>query len=334
MFDFELERVSNWIKDGGFSSVTLQFPEGLKIRAPEIADFLSDSTGAEIIISGHPCYGACDLFDYKGVSEALVHFGHSRIPSLGDDPNVLYVESRSDAEIGGDIASLLDFLPENVGILASIQYIGLSPAVKEHLEKTGRKVFVGTGDRRICYPGQVLGCNCTAAESVKDLSDAFLFIGEGDFHPLAVSLGTEKPVYLLNPLTSEVTCLSEKRDRILRRRFAAIQSASGAETVIVIECSKTGQNRAGEADRIVSLARSKGKKEFKVIMEEITPDSLAAFRAGAFVNTACPRISLDDSARYSRPVLTVPEAEILFGEREWKDYVFDQIRSRSLRSGI
>ena len=33
MFDFELETISRWISDGGFASVALQMPEGLKIRA-------------------------------------------------------------------------------------------------------------------------------------------------------------------------------------------------------------------------------------------------------------------------------------------------------------
>ncbi len=182
MFNFELDRIVAWITDGGYTSVALQLPEGLKIRATEISDYLTERTGADIMVIGFPCYGACDLFDYHGLTDALVHFGHSPIPSQGDDPNVLYIESRSDAVIDPSVMDSLGMLPERVGLLATVQYLDLIPVMRDMLESSGRTVLVGRGDSRICYPGQVLGCNCSAAEDVIDDVDAFLFLGEGDFH--------------------------------------------------------------------------------------------------------------------------------------------------------
>jgi 2-(3-amino-3-carboxypropyl)histidine synthase len=52
---------------------------------------------------------------------------------------------------------------------------------------------------------------------------------------------------------------------------------------------------------------------------------LIHYRVDAYVNTACPRIAMDDSVRYERPMLTIPEAEIVLGLRTWDDYVFDSI---------
>ncbi len=326
MFDFELETISRWISDGGYASVALQMPEGLKIRAPEISEFIERETGAVPVIVGRPCYGACDLFDYHGWADALIHFGHSPIPSQGDDPNVLYIESRSDAEVDESIIGSLSRLPERIGLLATVQYLGLIPKEKGMLESSGREVRVGEGDRRICHPGQVLGCNCSAAESIDADVDGYLFIGEGDFHPLAAAFGTEKPVLVLNPVTGEVRDMSETRDRILRRRFAAIQGARDAESFLVIVCSKVGQNRSGLADEMVSLLRRHGRTAHKVIIEEINPTALMSYQVDAFVNTACPRIAMDDAARYPKPMLTPPELEIALGEREWGQYVFDQIR--------
>jgi 2-(3-amino-3-carboxypropyl)histidine synthase len=326
MFDFKLDDIVAWIRDGGFSSVALQLPEGLKIRATEISDYLSDRTGVDILIVGLPCYGACDLYDYKGKTDALVHFGHSRIPSQGDDPNVLYIESRSDATVDDSIMDSLGSLPERVGLLATIQYVDLIPKVKGMLEASGRHVSVGTGDMRIAYPGQVLGCNCSSAESVQDEVDAFLFIGEGDFHPLAAAFGIKKDVLVLNPVTKEVRDMAEIRDRILRKRFAAIQSASSARSFLVIVCSKVGQNRSADADRAMEKIRSHGLSAYKAVLEEITPASLMAYRVDAYVNTACPRVAMDDSARYDRPMLTLTELDIVLGEGQWADYKFDQIR--------
>ena len=326
MFDFELETISRWISDGGYASVALQMPEGLKIRAPEISEFIERETGAVPVIVGRPCYGACDLFDYHGWADALIHFGHSPIPSQGDDPNVLYIESRSDAEVDESIMGSLSRLPRRIGLLATVQYLGLIPKVKGMLESSGREVRVGEGDLRICHPGQVLGCNCSAAESVDADVDGYLFIGEGDFHPLAAAFGMEKPVLVLNPVTGEVRDMSETRDRILRRRFAAIQGARDAESFLVIVCSKVGQNRSGLADEMVSLLRRHGRTAHKVVIEEINPTALMSYQVDAFVNTACPRIAMDDAARYPKPMLTPPELEIALGEREWGQYVFDQIR--------
>lgn len=326
MFDFELETVSRWISDGGYASVALQMPEGLKIRAPEISEFIERETGAVPVIVGRPCYGACDLFDYHGWADALVHFGHSPIPSQGDDPNVLYVESRSDADVDDSILGSLSTLPGSVGLLATVQYLGLIPKVRRILESSGRSVHVGVGDSRICHPGQVLGCNCSAAEAVNDDVEGFLFIGEGDFHPLAAAFGMEKQVLVLNPVTGEVRDMAEKRDRILRRRFAAIQGARDAQSFLVIVCSKVGQDRSELADGIVGLLRSHGRTAFKVVIEEVNPTALMSYQVDAFVNTACPRIAMDDAARYPKPMLTPPELEIALGEREWSDYVFDQIR--------
>jgi len=326
MFDFQLDNIVAWIRDGGYTSVALQLPEGLKIRATEISDYLTEKTGVETFIVGLPCYGACDLYDYRGKTDALVHFGHSPIPSQGDDPNVLYIESRSDADVDDSILGLLSGLPERIGLLATIQYLDLIPKVKSILEKSGRKVFVGTGDRRIAYPGQVLGCNCSSAEAVLDDVDAFLFIGEGDFHPLAAAFGIKKDVIVLNPVTSEVRSMAEVRDRILRKRFAAIQTAKNAQSFLVIVCSKVGQNRSEEADRAIEKIRSHGLKAYKAILEEITPLSLLSYRVDAYVNTACPRVAMDDSAKYDHPMITLTELDIVLGDREWADYEFDQIR--------
>ena len=326
MFDFQLDNIVAWIRDGGYTSVALQLPEGLKIRATEISDYLTEKTGVETLIVGLPCYGACDLYDYKGKTDALVHFGHSPIPSQGDDPNVLYIESRADADVDDGILELLKDLPERIGLLATIQYLDLIPKVKSILERSGRKVCVGTGDRRIAYPGQVLGCNCSSAEAVLIDVDAFLFIGEGDFHPLAAAFGIKKDVIVLNPVTKEVRDMAEIRDRILRKRFAAIQGAKNAQSFLVIVCSKIGQKRSEEADAAVERIRSRGLKAYKAVMEEITPLSLMSYRVDAYVNTACPRVAMDDSAKYDHPMITLTELDIVLGDKEWDDYEFDQIR--------
>ena len=326
MFDLQLETISGWIRGRGFSSVAVQLPEGLKIHSSELSDYIYESTGARTVILGYPCYGACDLFvDYKRYAQGLIHFGHSPIPSMGSDPDVLYIEARAEVGIDDALAPVIESLPQKVGLLASVQYVHLLDRAREMIESTGRTAVIGKGNSRIFYPGQVLGCNCSSGLSVQDEVDGFLFIGEGNFHPLAAAFGLKKPMTVLNPITGEVRNLDEIRDRILRRRFAAIQSASNAESFMVIVCGKVGQARPEQADRIEDELRKAGKKVTRLLIDEITPDALMAYRADAFVSTACPRVAMDDEAKYGKPVLTVTEAEIVLGIRSWSDYVFDSI---------
>ncbi|MDY0293734.1 MAG: diphthamide biosynthesis enzyme Dph2 [Candidatus Methanomethylophilaceae archaeon] len=327
MFDLEIENITAWIRDRGYPSVALQLPEGLKVRATGIAEEIRRATGADVFILGQPCYGACDLFtDYKKVAGALVHFGHSPIPSMGADPDVLYVPAFDSPDISSALSEAAPSLPGRIGLLASVQYVGLIPRAKEILESFGKTALAAVGDSRVVYPGQVLGCNCSSAEAVADRVDAFLFIGEGDFHPLAAAFGVDKELRVLNPVTGEMRSVEGVRDRILRRRFAAIESAKDAGSFLVIVCSKAGQDRSPEAERITSIIRSSGRSAHKILLDEITPERLQPYAVDAYVNTACPRIAMDDSVRYARPMLTLTETEIVLGLRSWDEYEFDAIR--------
>ncbi len=237
----------------------------------------------------------------------------------------MYVEARAEVDIAESVKRVAGTLPSRIGLLASVQYVGLISKAKEILESEGKTVFVGRGDSRICYPGQVLGCNCSAAVAVQDEVDCYLFLGEGDFHPLAATFGVERKVVILNPITGEVRSVDDVKDRILRRRFAAIELARPAEKYLVIVCGKIGQYRPAEAERISGLLREAGKEVYTLVTDEVSPQTLIPFKVDAYVNTACPRIAMDDSVRYAHPMLTIPEAEIVLGKRTWDDYVFDSI---------
>ena len=73
----------------GVRRVALQFPEGLKREAASLASDLV-AAGFAVVVSGDPCYGACDLaLDTVtgGQADVLVHFGH--VP-VDDSPGVIY----------------------------------------------------------------------------------------------------------------------------------------------------------------------------------------------------------------------------------------------------
>ncbi len=326
MFDLHLAEVADFIRAKGAHRVALQFPEGLKSLAMEAAEEIERVTGCVCIILGDPCYGACDLnTSYRSFADILVHFGHSEIPSMGPDDNLFYVEVRLDYEFTDLLPETLKLLSLRVGLVTTVQHVHQLGILKEWLERHGRTVLIGRGDKRIKNAGQVLGCNVTAASSIKDQVDQFIYFGSGDFHPLAVSLATGKPVIVLDPLMQEVRDVEELKDKILRQRHGAISLAVEARSFGIIISSKPGQQRKALAESLKGMIINKGKLAFLIAMDNVTPDQLMAFQLDAFVSTACPRLAIDDYLRYRKPMLTPIELEVALGIRDWGDYVFDSV---------
>ena len=53
---------------------------------------------------------------------------------------------------------------------------------------------------------------------------------------------------------------------------------------------------------------------------ELTPETLLEFPSiDAYVNTACPRISLDTPGKFQKPILTVNEFMVVCGEDSWEN---------------
>jgi 2-(3-amino-3-carboxypropyl)histidine synthase len=82
---------------------------------------------------------------------------------------------------------------------------------------------------------------------------------------------------------------------------------------------KLGQKRLDEALKIKETAEKHGKAAFLFAVREISPEALMEFPSvGAYVNTACPRISLEAPSKFSKPVLTVNEFMVVAGETSWE----------------
>lgn len=83
-YDLELEKVSDSIKQNKCKRVLIQFADGLKPYATEIADYIEDKTGIEVLIWLGSCYGACDIpVGLEGLNiDLIIQFGHnSMMPS-------------------------------------------------------------------------------------------------------------------------------------------------------------------------------------------------------------------------------------------------------------
>jgi len=318
-FDLDLERVIGIIKDRNCKKVGLQFPEGLKRRAPGLAEEIEKKTMASVIISGNPCFGACDIDTVlAGRVDVLFHFGHA---GMGKHDNVVFIEARSNVDVIPAVRNAIPLLKTGrIGLITTVQHVHKLDEVCTVLKEHGKECVIGRGDGRVAYPGHVLGCNFTAARID---CEELLYIGSGVFHPLGVAIATGKRVVAADPYLNQAVEVAPKKFQ--RKRGGYIAKAMNADVFGIIVSTKSGQNRMELAMRLKTLAEKHGKKCLIIEMDLVTPEQLLAFQADAYVNTACPRITIDDAERFHVPVLTPQEFESAIGERGIENIEMDEI---------
>jgi 2-(3-amino-3-carboxypropyl)histidine synthase len=324
LYDLELGRVAGEIRARGARRVLLQLPDGLRPLAFETAEELKRETGADVIVSGDSCYGACDLASRQAEAmgaDLIVHYGHSRmIPDSGVP--AVYVEARMNM----DAEALVEAAAQNlggwkrIGLATTVQHVHQLGEVAEALRARGFTPLIGRGDAVTPYDGQVLGCHYSAATSLPDEVDGYLFIGGGRFHPIGLALTTGKPVITANPYNATVSLLDEGELMTLaKKRMAAITIAKAAKRVGVLVSLKPGQFD-GAVTGIAAKLEAKGVIAILIYLDEVRADTLNNFsEADAFIDTACPRIALDGVAGVEKPILTVPETLVTLGELSWEE---------------
>jgi 2-(3-amino-3-carboxypropyl)histidine synthase len=319
-WDYELDRIVDAVEERGAEKVGLQFPEGLKRRAPHVADDLREllPDGTRVLISGQPCYGACDLDTYMmRRTDVFVHFGHS---PMKESEKIIYVPLFSNVEVTPILEESLAELANpnndpNVGLVTTAQHMNKFDEMCTWLEERGFTVHTRRGDDRLTHEGQVLGCNYASADID---ADQVLYVGGGKFHPLGLAMEhPDKRVVIADPVNNVVTVADT--EKFMKQRYGAVHRAMDAETWGVVFCTKIGQGRWEVANDIVES----NEDAYLLTMDEVTPDRLTQFGFDAYVNTGCPRITTDDGPQFKKPMLTPGEYEIAVGEEPLDSLSFD-----------
>lgn len=321
-FDLEEERVKQEIVRLGAKRVLIQLPDGLKPEAPHLARTIGE-TGALPIVSADSCYGACDLTTAETESlgvDLVVHYGHSKLMKHERIPTI-YIEARATVNVNKAVEEALSLLGgwHRIGLTTTVQHVQVLDSAREILVNAHKTVIVGDAGK-MHYPGQVIGCDYSNARSIAKDVEAFLFIGGGLFHALGVALSTMKPTIVADPYGGKAFSVDREAERVLRQRWASIEAAQKSKNFAVLVGLKLGQRRLEEGIQIKRRIEEKGKNVFLFALNEIRPELLMEFPTiEAYVNTACPRVSIDDSSRYQKPMLTISEALVAIGELSWEE---------------
>jgi 2-(3-amino-3-carboxypropyl)histidine synthase len=286
--------------------IGIQLPDGLKKKAFEICE----KFGADVILSGESCYGACDLdLSLLADVDVLYHYAHTEVVKF---ERVVYMPYFVDYDVE-KVAERIKVLPEReIALIATVQYCYRLSELKNILESSGFTVELRKGGERVKFPGQVLGCNYSALRDCK--ASAVVFVGDGSFHAIGASIYSRKKVYAVNPINLDL--INVDTSDFIKTRYIQVSRCVGLSKVGILVSTKLGQKRLHLALSLKKLALESGMKALIVYINEITPDKLMNLPFDFYVNTACPRVSYDDYRKFERPIITPQEFEYLLNRRE------------------
>ena len=80
------------------------------------------------------------------------------------------------------------------------------------------------------------------------------------------------------------------------------------------------------AKEIKKSLQDENMEAYIILVDKISPEILLPYMdLEGFIVTACPRIAIDDSAMYKKPLITPKELEIVLNKRKWEEYELDEI---------
>ena len=318
--DLELDKLTTGLKKLKPKKVLVQLPEGIKKHSFEIQKIIN-KLGIGVVISGETCWGGCcvsaDEAKIAG-ADLIVHFGHGKFYDV--DFPVLYIEVK-------DLLNLVPILKKSFEKLEKFSTIGLSLSIQhmhdlDKIIKTyknaGKKVILSAKKGLVACEGHIVGCQYDGLKEIEKSVEAFVIIGN-NFHSMGAAITVDKPVILIDVYNDEVREMTGIKDKTIRERAISIEKLKDAKKVVIISEIKPGQ-KFGNANLLKEKLEAAGKEVILINMNEMTNEKIMNFyNVDAFIELACPRIAIDDFAKYDKPILTYKEALVAIGQKSWED---------------
>ncbi|MEM0481778.1 MAG: diphthamide biosynthesis enzyme Dph2 [Nitrososphaerota archaeon] len=321
--EFNSLEILDWLRKLRPKRVLIQSPLGLRGLAEQLESMISRE-GVEALISSSPTWGGCDIAveEAKRVgADAILHIGHAPFLSHAELP-VFYVEARyRDYK---PLESMIEPITKTlegyrrVGVGMSVQWLNHLTRFMDDLAARGYNVVAGDPSGHLAHKGQVLGCDYTSLKTIEHIVDCYIVVGSA-FHALGVALISRNPTLMVDPHVQRIEWMDERAKRILATRYYMVQRFKKARRVAILVSKKPGQYMMGLAQKLKNILNENGREASIIVSDEITMDNIADFTYDAYINTACPRLSIEDQARFSKPLILPMEAMVALGKISWEE---------------
>ncbi|MBN1385484.1 diphthamide synthesis protein [Candidatus Woesearchaeota archaeon] len=231
---------------------------------------------------------------------------------------IIFMDAKWDKEIklGEEVIEYLEEYANSVALFASVQFLNLD-TVKQQLRSRGIEIRT-TKAKRTDEEEQILGCDCypdSFAKGIIPEADAILYIGDGMFHPQALLLAQmhtdkKKEIITWNPAAEKMRIIKPLEvKKNLAKYKANVMRFMSAKNIGIMVTTKPGQQFLEKAIELKDGIAAKGKKAYIFLDDSVSLNQTENFNfIECWVNTACPRIGLDDILHLERPMINIKEA--------------------------
>ncbi|XP_072285337.1 2-(3-amino-3-carboxypropyl)histidine synthase subunit 1 isoform X2 [Pyxicephalus adspersus] len=283
---------------------------------------------------GDVTYGACCVDDYTARAlgaDFLVHYGHSCLIPIDATHGIKMLYVFVDIKI--DTSHFVDTIRFNfeqgasIAFVSTIQFVSALQAAVQAL-RSEYKITVPQS--KPLSPGEILGCTSPRLEMAVD---AVVYLGDGRFHLESVMIANpDIKAFRYDPYSKIFSREYYDHDAMQKNRSQAIKSAVGAKTWGLILGTLGRQGSPKILEHLESRLQALGCRYVRLLLSEIFPNKLKLFpEVEAWVQIACPRLSIDWGTAFAKPLLNPYEASVALKEAEWqKTYPMDFYANQSL----
>ena len=306
------ERIFKEIQSKRPASVSLNGPDGIIPQIQQTAINITKKFGIPAYVIADTTWGTCDLNSNAGkVLGTGIQFniGHT-INTESIEKNVILIDAFDDVKFDSVAKKCAEMLSgKTIALVTDSQHLHQMEKVNEILTNNGVKVKVGKGGGQL-NDGQVFGCEFYPATKLKEEVDAYVFLGQSNFHASGIALSTNMPTYVLDPYFNEVREITDFAQKLKKKATLAIYKAVDAKSFGIIVGLKEGQLSKLFALQFKKDLEKEGKTVQLFALTDITSERLNNLKGiDAFIQVACPRISTDN--QFDKPVLSSPQANAL-----------------------
>ena len=330
-YNFEIHKSVWKLRLLAVKRVALQFPEGLLMYSLVISDILrafgctKENPSLDVVVLGDVTYGACCIDDRSASSlgcDFLIHYGHScLVPVDCCRIKTMYVF----VDIAFDPSHLVatichNFPPDTrLALMGTVQFLSTLGGAKAALVEQHGYVSVNIPQERPLSPGEVLGC--TSPRLPSGDFDAVIYVADGRFHLEAIMIANSSlPAYKYDPYGKRMTREYYEHAEMHSTRLKAIERAQRPGLLFGIIVGTLGRQSSPKViNQLKQLLCSKGVPFVTVTISEISAQKLARFDwIDVWIQSSCPRLSIDWGFSFDKPLLTPYEANVLFQQIEWQ----------------
>lgn len=220
----------------------------------------------------------------------------------------------------------------------------------DHIEQGAKWKAWYSGEYRVTVPqvkplspGEVLGC--TSPKLDKERIDAIVYIGDGRFHLESIMIANPRiPAFRYDPYTkrfvrelydhAEMRQMRGEAVRLAQQSVGALDldpettiaaqqnlDKAGAEAgrvvasgwgVVLGTLGRQGSTRVLESLRTSLAEHSPPIPDVPILLSELSPQKLGLFgeHLAAFIQSSCPRLSIDWGSAFAKPLLSPYEAAV------------------------